>query len=215
MDRKIVVFNGETYVRNPKSRYYFKHTTHNADRQGTIQLHRAVWEYYNGKIPEGWQVHHVDGDIDNNEISNLRCMPAREHLSQHAEKNSQNPEYVKRRLDSIKKAAESAKRWHSTQEGKEWHRKHAAESIGKVRENRQKKTCGFCGSEFEGLPWSRYCSQSCQEKARRRRIGLRFEPHEKSCAFCGKSFIAMKVNSKFCGAKCKAADVRKRKKEQQ
>ena len=86
MENKVVVFNGETYVRNPKSRYYFKHTTRNCERKNAKQLHRAVWEYYNGTIPEGYHIHHIDGNIDNNDISNLECVQAWEHLSCHAKK---------------------------------------------------------------------------------------------------------------------------------
>ena len=170
MEKKTVVFNGDVYERSPKSRYYFKHTTRNAERKGAKQLHRAVWEFYNGTIPDGYHVHHIDGDVDNNEISNLECLPAKEHLRRHAHKNAQDPQYVEKQKSSIKKAGEAAKAWHSSPNGKEWHKKHVANSIGKVLENRQTKQCEFCGADFKALPWSRFCCQSCQEKARRRRL---------------------------------------------
>lgn len=200
MTGKTVEFNGEIYIRNPKSRYYFKHTTRNADRCGAKQLHRAVWEYYNGTIPAGWQVHHIDGDIDNNDISNLECLPRSEHLARHAEQNKHNPDFVAKQTDSLTKARDAAK---------EWHRQHAAESIGKVRENRISMVCEFCGMEFDGLPWSRFCCQSCMEKARRRRIGLKFEPHETQCAICGSTFIAKNASAKYCSPKCRAVNFRR------
>ena len=38
------------------------------------RLHRAVWEHHNGKIPNGYHVHHKDGDRNNNDISNLELL---------------------------------------------------------------------------------------------------------------------------------------------
>lgn len=212
MDKKIVVFNGEEYIRNPKSKYYFKHTTRNSERKHARQLHRAVWEFYNGPIPDGWQVHHIDKNIDNNDISNLECLPSHDHLAMHALENNKDPEHLKKQRENMRKASAAAKLWHFSAEGLAWHKEHAAESIGKVRENRIKKQCGFCGSEFDGMPWSIYCSQSCQEKARRRRIGLKFEPHERCCVFCGAKFIAKNASAKYCGKKCKAAELRRKNK---
>ena len=203
MEGKIVIFNGETYIRSPKSKYYFKYTTRNEERKGTRQLHRAVWEYYNGEIPPGYQVHHVDGDIDNNDISNLECLPTREHLSRHAKENGKKPEIRAKQLESIKKACEASKKWHASEEGREWHREHAAESIGKVRENRIDKQCEYCGKTFAAMPWSIYCSQSCREKARRRRLGLIYKPEEKPCEYCGKLFMPKHKRARFCSEKCK------------
>lgn len=166
MEGIAVVFNGATYIRNPKSRYYFKHTTKNAERKGAKQLHRAVWEFFNGPIPKGYHVHHIDGNVDNNDITNLECLPASEHLSRHARKNEQDPVYVEKQRASIKKAGEAAKEWHSSPDGKEWHRKHVSESLDKVRQNPVDRVCEFCGAAFKGLPWSRFCCTKCQGKAR-------------------------------------------------
>ena len=44
-------FNGVSYYLCGK---YFQ-------RRG-VRLHRMVWEYHNGKIPQGYHVHHVDDD---------------------------------------------------------------------------------------------------------------------------------------------------------
>lgn len=43
---------------------------------GTYSVHRAVYEAFVGKIPEGLQINHLDGDKLNNHISNLElCTP--------------------------------------------------------------------------------------------------------------------------------------------
>lgn len=53
----------------------------NSDRDGYIRVridgrehraHRLIWEMFNGPIPEGMLIDHVDGDVYNNRIENLR-----------------------------------------------------------------------------------------------------------------------------------------------
>lgn len=60
-----------------------KHTYHNLDRDGYIRVrilgkeyraHRIIWSMFNGEIPEGMLVDHIDGNVSNNTISNLRLV---------------------------------------------------------------------------------------------------------------------------------------------
>lgn len=53
---------------------YFAATT--GDR---MQMHRYVWEKYNGKIPDGYDIHHIDHDRSNNDISNLEMYTKSDH----------------------------------------------------------------------------------------------------------------------------------------
>lgn len=46
-------------------------------------IHRLVWEKYNGEIPDGYQIHHIDGNKLNNDISNLQLLSAEEHTRLH------------------------------------------------------------------------------------------------------------------------------------
>jgi len=48
-----------------------------------MQEHRMVWESINGDIPNGYVVHHIDGDRLNNKIENLQLMTISEHSSHH------------------------------------------------------------------------------------------------------------------------------------
>ena len=41
--------------------------------------HRLVWERYNGELPKGWVVHHLNGIRDDNRIENLLGMPRNRH----------------------------------------------------------------------------------------------------------------------------------------
>lgn len=49
----------------------------------TVPIHRLVFEAVNGPIPEGFDVHHKDGNPQNNEPSNLVLLSHEEHLSLH------------------------------------------------------------------------------------------------------------------------------------
>ena len=44
-------------------------------------VHRLVWEAFNGKIPEGMQINHIDEDKLNNTIENLNLMTPKENIN--------------------------------------------------------------------------------------------------------------------------------------
>lgn len=47
--------------------------------------YRKKWEkYYQRKIPEGFDIHHIDLNRENNDISNLLLLPAELHNEYHA-----------------------------------------------------------------------------------------------------------------------------------
>lgn len=39
-----------------------------------LRVHRVIWELFNGNVPENFIIDHIDGNISNNLISNLRCV---------------------------------------------------------------------------------------------------------------------------------------------
>lgn len=55
----------------PKS-YYQKY---NAPR-----VHVQVWEAAHGKVPKGYVIDHIDGDIHNNDLSNLRLATVAQNI---------------------------------------------------------------------------------------------------------------------------------------
>lgn len=55
------------------------------------KLHRVIWEYHYGPIPEGYIVHHRDGDTKCNMISNLELMEWGQHTANH---NMQRVYYI-------------------------------------------------------------------------------------------------------------------------
>lgn len=150
-------FNGETFY---LCGYYFQ-------RKGK-RLHRAVWEYHNGRIPKGYHIHHKDGDRTNNDIENLALILPKEHLSGHMS----TPERVKQSKKTIEIARAAACKWHGTEEGYAFHSKLAKENWQK----REKHTyiCSECGKEFTtkhiyGKEQNRFCNQNCRAKYRRKK----------------------------------------------
>lgn len=44
-----------------------------------VMEHRLMWEKYNGPIPKGFIVHHLNGIKTDNRIENLVCIPTKRH----------------------------------------------------------------------------------------------------------------------------------------
>ena len=74
IDDKHQRFNGVTYLKNNKSGHFSRH----------IGIHRAVWAYYNGELPEGdFNIHHRDLNPDNNAPDNLQLLTQADHRRLH------------------------------------------------------------------------------------------------------------------------------------
>ncbi|MBE9142094.1 HNH endonuclease signature motif containing protein [Planktothrix mougeotii] len=46
----------------------------------TFLVHRVVWEAFNGEIPQGLQINHIDGNKANNSLSNLELVTPAENI---------------------------------------------------------------------------------------------------------------------------------------
>lgn len=92
---------GSIYSNYGKGRSYRKLTPHNHSGRKTrkkykrvkikdkcVFVHRLVGAYlYGGKIPTNLHVNHIDGDTENNRLSNLEVVSHKEN-SEHAKKNN-------------------------------------------------------------------------------------------------------------------------------
>jgi hypothetical protein len=122
-----VVFNGITFRRYPESKNpahqrYFKPGGYWIQR-GVQALHQEVWKAHNGPIPDGFHVHHKDGDAANNDISNLECISSARHQVEHAEERSVRGRSPKQ-LAHLEAIRPLAAEWHRSEAGREWHRQH-------------------------------------------------------------------------------------------
>ena len=165
---KRVLFNGIWYSCSEKGKYYFPEKVPNKDRKNLKQLHKAVYEFYSKKeIPKGYHIHHKDFNLDNNKYENLELLEASKHLSLHAKRNLQNPEYVKKNKEHLDKAREKSKIWHSSKEGKQWHKEHTKDSLKKVWDFREERICINCNRKYIAKGYyQKYCSQKCGRRYR-------------------------------------------------
>lgn len=52
-------------------------------------MHRYIWEKEKGKIPDNWDIHHINGQKWDNRIENLECLPKSEHTRLYSPHNNQ------------------------------------------------------------------------------------------------------------------------------
>lgn len=184
-----ITFNGVEYRLMGAKRYYLSQAPGNRDRKGAKSLHVAIWEFYNEQeVPEGYSIHHKDGNPFNNDIANLECIPIKQHLSIHSRKNWENEEYRRRGLKQLREAREKAKEWHQSPEGRKWHSEHGK----KVARNMPDipKVCKQCGKEYMAKrAFSQFCCDRCGEiyRGRNRRV-----KYAGVCVVCGGRFEATK-----------------------
>lgn len=188
LDGKVAEVDGYVFVRDNKTNYYLSSRRIDGKRK---RLHVYMWEKYNGEIPKGHQIHHVDHDKSNNEISNLKLMTNSEHQRLHALSMSEETK-AKMRKSLIEKAVPASKKWHASEEGKKWHAQHGRDTW-KKREEKEYE-CSFCGEKFltknrysEGK--NRFCSNNCKS-AFRRKSGV--DDIEAVCKVCGEVFVKNK-----------------------
>lgn len=188
----VAIAEGHRFRRDKRTGYYLSSAKINGKRR---RLHVFVWEHYNGSVPEGYQVHHIDEDKGNNDITNLVLMTSSKHSRHHAIENAiDNYEAVRDNMVNV--AGKAAKAWHKSPEGHAWHKEHYKQMEGRLHAE-QKHTCAYCGAEFTTTSHkSQYCSNRCKAAARRK-SGV--DNVEKICEKCGKPYIANKYQqTKYC-----------------
>ena len=76
----------------------YGHWTVQLDGEGK-QVHRLIYEAFVGKIPEGFDVHHIDKDKDNQDPSNLLCLSHADHAWLHSLRPKDYWKEIKKFLD--------------------------------------------------------------------------------------------------------------------
>jgi hypothetical protein len=160
-------------------------------------LHQYIWQKHNGEQPAGYDVHHIDHNKDNNDISNLELISRKDHAKHHGQHWTEERKAKQRQhLEAIK---DKAAAWHKSPEGREWHSKNA---LGR-KKPRHKGICSVCGNEYEYAKSSqanKYCSNKCAAKARR---DSGIDNIDKQCVICGKWYNANKYSRvKTCSPSC-------------
>lgn len=169
-------------------------------KQHRIRLHTYVWEKFNGHVPNGYDIHHIDHDPSNNEIENLIALPESEHHKLHMAER--NPEELTKILNDY--ARPKAIQWHKSHAGHIWHKQQYESSLAPKWNERITMTCEYCGKQYEISPLmkehSRFCSNKCKT-ASRYYSGI--DNTVRTCPICGNTFVVNKYSrTKTCSKEC-------------
>lgn len=163
MTLRTVTFRGRKFTLCNPGPYYRA----NSWGKGPSNLHRAVWTHYRGEIPEGHNVHHLDGDKTNNKLSNLELIDHAEHARIHT---------TERQRTGVLKPPGKLCRERALEELKtrplSW-RKKMAKFSWKVRVWHD-LICTECGKPYQS-PYpnkSKFCHLNCRQAALRKRRGI-------------------------------------------
>jgi hypothetical protein len=199
---KFITIHGVRFCRDERTGYY---------RNGTRQLlaHRFAYETEHGVVPDGFHVHHKDGNRANNDLSNLLLMSASEHARHHgAERDDEWRAWARGNLAT--KARPKAAEWHRSKAGRTWHREHA-KAVAAATPPRA-FVCENCGTTYETKPFgaNRFCSNACKS-AYRRQSGV--DNETRTCEACGTWFdvnryAATRTCSRSCSNRMRARTLR-------
>lgn len=160
LDEITQYFDGGLYRMWPSETYLSR---------GGRRIHRDAWRLAFGPIPDGCHIHHRDGNVLNNSIENLECVPASIHLAESNAKRAK-PEEGWFSQTARDKAAD----WHKSPEGRLWHKRHAERSKSWTKWTREEKPCEHCSKPFLALVRKsgnagKYCSSICKSANYRER----------------------------------------------
>jgi|GEM_PF-758225 len=184
-------FDGVTFTRNSEGHFVQRNS-----------IHRAVWIYYNGCIPEGdYHIHHIDRNKTNNNLENLMLLTNSEHKKLHLK-------IAKKTF----KCEQCGKIFIASDVGT--NKFCSAECREKNRNERDfiEKPCEYCGKKFLSIKRYniRFCSHSCSTKARYaddENVGNYYEI--RTCKYCGKIFSVYKYDkTKYCSCSCAQRDLK-------
>jgi hypothetical protein len=162
--------------------------------------HRIIWEQDRGAIPDGFHVHHKDGNKLNNLIQNLECISPSDHMRLHA------IETREKRKECMKRNSEKVHAWLKTKKGKKFLR----DKMNKMKESLplRKFVCDWCKVEFErqyNKETIKFCSDNCVMRARRV-SGI--DNVERQCIICLNPFIINKYERTVtCSKPCRAKHI--------
>lgn len=162
-------------------------------------LHQYIYEKEVGKIPDGYHIHHIDGNKDNNDIANLKLLTPSEHAKEHGEYKHSNPERYKKQCEHLDRIRPDHV-WPKDPEKYEIHR----EALKRGMRNSEpvEKVCSHCGKKYVSKKFGKhlFCSNKCKS-AYRRKHGL--DDVVRVCHVCGEDFKINKYRkTSTCSRSC-------------
>lgn len=184
---KTIIIDGRRFTLSAGKNYHYNSSLRK-------HLHQYIWEKENGPIPKGYEIHHIDGNTMNNDITNLMMVTIQEHKEIHSNNMSEERiDYLRKNLNE--NARPKAIEWHKSKEGSKWHKKHYETTKVKLHAKHEFK-CECCGEVFESVNngINRFCSNKCKSKFRRMN-GL--DNVTRICVTCGKEFSTNKYKKNY------------------
>ena len=195
---RYIEYDGKKFYEDGKG-YWLGNKIGTDGKPHRVRLHIYVWEKYNGAVPEGYDVHHIDHDKTNNDIDNLVAMPKHEHRHYHSSLRADDTRAIMNKYCRPK-----AIEWHGSAEGREWHKEQYKKYFAPKWEETVEKVCEYCGKPYSvTVPMasrSRFCSNNCKTQYRRV-SGV--DNIQRKCIICGNEFTTNKYSHvKTCCKEC-------------
>jgi len=200
-ERIVIEWGGERWARYPNAEQR-AHRVYYQSLKRRKCLHIAIWEHHNKRpCPDGWHVHHRDGDPFNNDPGNLEALSPEDHDAAHRELGDcewrTSPEWLAHLADIRPLAAA----WHRSPEGRAWHVEHGARTWAD-RAPSAERSCEQCEERFTPMQGhARWCSKVCRE----RWYDANRTYHKPAiCECCGGQYLRRKRTVRYCSRACGA-----------
>lgn len=79
-DGRIFNMSKKIEMRQEKTGDYYRITTQYNLKGKHFLVHRMIWEAFNGEIPDGYDIDHLDGNPSNNALDNLEMVTHQENI---------------------------------------------------------------------------------------------------------------------------------------
>ena len=168
----------------------------------SLGIHKWVCMLNGIEIPEGCDVHHIDEDKSNNDISNLQVLTKAEHKALH-NKTAPIKTYICKQCGKSFQANNVGGRKFCSQKCYgAYRRKNGLDNNVIVK-------CVVCGKEFSAArsDHRKCCSIKCVSEFNKLKDKFKVK-----CEFCGKEFETNCSNRRFCSSNCARKDWRNRRK---
>lgn len=161
----------------------------------STSLHRFIWQYINGEIPDGYEIHHCDFNHDNNDISNLELLTREKHIAPHKElKKDKKPVMKKEKFICVY----CEKEYEAFHVGSNKYCSPECRYAAAREKYDETRICPQCGKPFSTYTYGKqkFCSRECLFASMRKQ-------EMKKCIVCGKEMsFKQSRNRKYCSREC-------------
>ena len=174
------------------------HQNNSGHFTANFPIHRAVYLYYHGDIPDNRDIHHIDHNKANNVAENLQCLTPSEH--KHIHNMTTKPrefvcEICGKKFFSTRLDSQNVRYCSKRCNARAFKQSHMETRI-----------CAYCGKEFSALAINntQFCSQTCADNSLwdSKWKSRRLQP--KICPVCEQKFIPKHTGKQiYCSHHCR------------